>query len=213
MALARRRADPVGLRPPENLGAAHDAHDRWCPGRFCPRLLRRPRRGEARRRRQGDGEEGGEEGGQEGGQEGREEGGEEGRAEGGEGRGARRCRRPREVSPYRRRLAPVPRPRGVCSGASAFPVGEILPDLDGTGLALPKASPDGRVHSELPKEINMIRTIAAALAAVCFVAFGAFAQGSTTTDTGTSTKTETKSDTTKASKKHKKAKKAKKSDS
>src|SRR5712664_213947 len=165
MALARRRADPVGLRPPENLGAAHDAHDRWCPGRFCPRLLRRPRRGEARRRR--------------------------------------------EVSPYRRRLAPVPRPRGVCSGASAFPVGEILPDLDGTGLALPKASPDGRVHSELPKEINMIRTIAAALAAVCFVAFGAFAQGSTTTDTGTSTKTETKSDTTKASKKHKKAKKAK----
>jgi len=71
--------------------------------------------------------------------------------------------------------------------------------------------PDGRVHSELPKEINMIRTIAAALAAFCFVSFGAFAQGSTT-DTGTSAKTETKSDTTKASKKHKKAKKAKKAD-
>jgi len=87
--------------------------------------------------------------------------------------------------------------------------------LDGTELALSKVSPDGRVHSELPKEINMIRTIAAALAAFCFVSFGAFAQGSTTTDTGSSTKTETKSDTTgtKTSKKHKKAKKAKKSDS
>jgi len=79
-------------------------------------------------------------------------------------------------------------------------------------LALWRATPDGRVHPELPKEITMIRTIAAALAAFCFVSFGAFAQGSTTTDTGTSPKSETKSDT-KASKKHKKAKKAKKADS
>jgi hypothetical protein len=59
----------------------------------------------------------------------------------------------------------------------------------------------------------MIRTIAVTLA-LCLASFGAFAQGSTPTDTGTSAKTETKSDTTgttKASKKHKKAKKAKKS--
>jgi hypothetical protein len=63
------------------------------------------------------------------------------------------------------------------------------------------------------QEINMIRTIAAALAAFCLVSFGAFAQGSagTSTDTGTSAKTETKSDTAGTkSKKHKKHKKAKK---
>jgi len=80
-------------------------------------------------------------------------------------------------------------------------------------LAQPRASPDGRVHSELPKEITMIRTIAVALA-LCLASFGAFAQGSSTTDS-TAPKAETKSDTTgtKASKKHKKAKKAKKSDS
>ena len=58
----------------------------------------------------------------------------------------------------------------------------------------------------------MIRTIAAALAALCLVSFGAFAQGSTPTDTGTAPKSETKSDTKKA-KKSKKAKKAKKADS
>jgi hypothetical protein len=78
------------------------------------------------------------------------------------------------------------------------------------GIALLKPTPGGRVHPELHKEISMIRTIAAALAAFCFVSFGAFAQGSTPTDT--STKTETKSDTKKA-KKSKKAKKAKKADS
>jgi hypothetical protein len=70
--------------------------------------------------------------------------------------------------------------------------------------------------SGFPKEIHMIRTIAAALAAFCLVSFGTFAQGSagTSTDTGTSAKTETKSDTAGTkSKKHKKAKKAKKADS
>src|SRR6266849_6929355 len=205
MALARRGRPSRWASPATTLGAAHDPHNRRCPRRFCPRLLRRPRRGEARRRRQGDGEEGRQEG-----EEGREEGRKEGREEGGEGRGARR--RPREVNPHRRPSACSPRPRGVRSGASLFAGGEILPDPDGTELALPRASPDGRVHSELPKEINMIRTIAAALAAFCFVSFGAFAQGSTT-DTGTSAKTETKSDTKKASKKHKKMKKAKKADS
>ena len=55
----------------------------------------------------------------------------------------------------------------------------------------------------------MIRTIAAALAALCLVSFGAFAQGSTDT---TAPKSETKPDTKKA-KKAKKAKKSKKADS
>jgi hypothetical protein len=76
--------------------------------------------------------------------------------------------------------------------------------------------PDGSGRF-FPKEINMIRTIAAALAAFCLVSFGAFAQAGsagTSTDTGTSAKTETKSDTAgMKSKKHKKSKKAKKADS
>src|SRR5205823_2949488 len=77
--------------------------------------------------------------------------------------------------------------------------------------------PVGWVRPANSKEIIMIRTIAAALAAFCLVSFGAFAQAgsagsSTSTDTGTtSAKTETKTDTAGTkSKKHKKAKKAKK---
>jgi hypothetical protein len=69
-------------------------------------------------------------------------------------------------------------------------------------------------------EVEMMRTIAVALAAFWLVSFGVFAQGSTTSGTssgtsGTSSGTSdtTKSDTTKsgtkkAKKKHKKAKKA-----
>ena len=57
----------------------------------------------------------------------------------------------------------------------------------------------------------MIRTIATALAALCLVSFGTFAQ-STPETPGGGAKTETKSDT-KPAKKHKKAKKAKKADS
>ena len=91
--------------------------------------------------------------------------------------------------------------------------GEIFPEPSGMCLALSPSGPDGWVRLDLSREINMIRTIAAALAAFCLVSFGAFAQGSagTSTDTGTSAKTETKSDTAGTkSKKHKKHKKAKK---
>jgi hypothetical protein len=61
------------------------------------------------------------------------------------------------------------------------------------------------------KEIEMMRTIAVALAAFWLVSFGVFAQGSTTSGTTSGTGDTTKSDTNKASKKKsKKAKKAKK---
>jgi adenosylcobinamide amidohydrolase len=94
-------------------------------------------------------------------------------------------------------------------------VGKSSPKNAAQGLLNRPVVPGGWVRPAVSKEINMIRTIAAALAAFCLVSFGAFAQGSTgtSTDTGTSAKTETKSDTTgtKMSKKHKKhAKKAKK---
>jgi hypothetical protein len=61
------------------------------------------------------------------------------------------------------------------------------------------------------KEIEMMRTIAVALAAFWLVSFGVFAQGSTTSGTTSGTGDTTKSDTNKPSKKKsKKAKKAKK---
>jgi hypothetical protein len=67
----------------------------------------------------------------------------------------------------------------------------------------------------MSSEVEMMRTIAVALAAFWLVSFGVFAQGSTTSgsSSGTSSGTSdtTKSDTTKSSKKaKKKAKKAKK---
>jgi hypothetical protein len=93
-------------------------------------------------------------------------------------------------------------------------LGKSSPKNAAQGLLNCPVGPGGWVRPALLKEIIMIRTIAAALAAFCLVSFGAFAQGSTgtSTDTGTSAKTETKSDTTgtKSAKKHKKSKKAKK---
>jgi hypothetical protein len=92
-------------------------------------------------------------------------------------------------------------------------IGEIILGFGGTWLALAKVTGRMGPPGSFTKEITMIRTIAAAIAAFFLVSFGAFAQGSagSSTDTGTSAKTETKSDTAGTkSKKHKKAKKAKK---
>src|SRR5207245_1917434 len=121
--------------------------------------------GQAGRRCQGDGEESRQEG---------EEGREEGREEGGEGRSARR--RSREVTRCRRRSARSSRPRGwFAARASPFGVGKSSSIRAARSLLYPKASPGGQVHSELPKEITMIRTIAVAVA-LCLASFGAFAQ-------------------------------------
>jgi hypothetical protein len=60
----------------------------------------------------------------------------------------------------------------------------------------------------MDKEVEMMRSIAVALAAFWLVSFGVFAQGSTTSGTTSGTNEATKSDTNTVSKK--KSKKAKK---
>jgi hypothetical protein len=81
----------------------------------------------------------------------------------------------------------------------------------------PCITPSKRLCVDVPRGINgevqMVRTIAVALAAFWLVSFGVFAQGSTTSGSSSGTSDTTKSDTTKsetkkAKKKHKKAKKA-----
>src|SRR6267142_2999194 len=175
--------------------------DGRCPRCFCPDLVRRSRGGDDQARSRGrkdrvEGEEG-----RERGKEGREE--REGCGEA--------CGR-EEVVPFATKrsflstLVPLP-DRGLLASG----VGRFSPFFQAWSLlnAIPTLRPGSsrRISSQ---EFTMIRTIAAALAAFVFVAFGARAAEPKTPTTSDAAKTETAKERKSAKKSAKKAKKAKK---
>src|SRR5882724_10261719 len=194
----RRTGAPAGIA--HNPRSSNVLFDGRCPRCFCADLVWRSRRGDRQARSRGrkdrfEGEEG-----REGGEEGREE--REGCGEAG-GR--------EEVIPFAtERSAPRTLVQAVRRVLS-FRVGRFSPSFQAWGLlfALPNLRP-GSSRRMPSQEFTMIRTIAAALAATVFVAFGARAEEPKTPTTSDAAKSEAATTRKAAKKSAKKAKKAKK---